>query len=108
MITSCQSGPHAKLTASALPSRGLSDARYMCSSSPRSVRVRLRTRRSRAELMLKSETVNPEHVRGEMGKLDPSKATETSLNRTNGDGERLPQRRTARKHWLPNAFTKFT
>ena len=58
--------------------------------------------------MLKSETGNPEHVRGEMGKLDPSKATETSLDRMNGDGERLPQRCTARKLWQPNAFTNFT
>ena len=46
----------------------------MCSASPRSrsddhnVRVRLGTRKPRAELMEKSETVNPEHVRGEMGK----------------------------------------
>ena len=72
------------------------------------VRVRLRTRRSRAELMLKSETVNPEHVRGEMAKLNPSKATETSLDRTSRDGERLPQRRTARKQWQRNAFTNFT
>ena len=31
--------------------------------------VRLRMRRSRAELMLKSETVNPEHVRGKNGKV---------------------------------------
>ena len=52
------------------------------------VRVRLRTRKSRAELMQKSETGNPEHVRGEMGKLDPSKATETSLDRTDEDGQR--------------------
>ena len=65
------------------------------------VRVLLRTRRSRAELMLKSETVNPEHVRGEMG-------SETSSDRTSGDGERLPQRRTARKQWQPNAFADFT
>ena len=48
------------------------------------VRVRLRTRKSRAELLLRSETENPMHVRGEMGKLDPSKATETSLDRTDG------------------------
>ena len=34
--------------------------------------------------------------------------TETSLDRTNGAGERLPQRRTARKQWQPNAFTNFT
>ena len=47
--------------------------------------------------MLTSETVNPEDVGDEMAKLDPSKTTETSLDRTNGDGERLPQRRTARK-----------
>ena len=72
------------------------------------VRVRLRTRKSRAELMENSETVNPEHVRGEMGKLDPSKATETSLDRTDEDGERLPQRRTARKQWQQDAFTNFT
>ena len=71
------------------------------------VRVRVRTRRSRAELMMQSETVNSEHVRGEMGKLDPGKATETSLNRTDGDGERLPQRSTAKKQWQPNAFTNF-
>ena len=70
------------------------------------VRVRLRTRRSRAELMLKSETVNPEHVSGK--KLNPSKATETSLDSTNRDDERLPQRRTARKQWQRNAFTNFT
>ena len=37
-------------------------------SDGHNARVRLWTRRSRAELMLKSETVNPEHVRGEMGK----------------------------------------
>ena len=58
--------------------------------------------------MQKSETVNPEHVRGEMGKLDPSKATEISLDRTDEDGERLLQRRTARKQWQQNAFTNFT
>ena len=72
------------------------------------VRVRLRTRKSRAELMQKSETVNPEHVRGEMGKLDPSKATETFLDRTDEDGERLPQRRTARKQWQKNTFSNLT
>ena len=71
-------------------------------------RVRLRRRRSRAELLLKSETVNPEHVRGEMAKLNPSEATEFSLDSTNRDGERLPQRRTARKQWQPSAFTNFT
>ena len=62
-------------------------------------------RRPRAELMLKSETVNPEHVRGELAKLYPSEATETSLDSTNRDGERLPQRRTTRKQWQRNAFT---
>ena len=114
MIACCQSGSDAKLTARALPRRGLSGARYMCSSQSEkrsddhNVRVRLRTRRSRAELMLKSETVNPEHVRGEMAKLNPSKATETSLDSTNRDDERLPQRRTARKQWQRNAFTNFT
>ena len=77
-------------------------------SDDHNVRVRLRTRRSREELMLKSETVNPEHVRGEMAKLIPSKATETSLDRTNRDGERMPQRRTTRKQWQRNAFTNFT
>ena len=60
------------------------------------------------ELMLKSETVNPEHVRGEMAKQNPSEATETSLDSTNSDGERLPQRRTTRKQWQRNAFTNFT
>ena len=58
--------------------------------------------------MQKSETLNPEHVRGEMGKLDPNKATETSMDRTNEDGERLPQRRTTRKQWQRNAFADFT
>ena len=62
------------------------------------VRVRLRTRRSRAELTLKSETINPQHV-------NPSKATETSLDRTNRDGER---RRTTGKQWQRNGFTNFT
>ena len=95
------------------PSRIVGCAVHVLSQSEKrrddhNVRVRLRTRRSRAELMLKSETVNPEHVRGEMGKLDPGKATETSLDRTNGDGERLPQGRTARKRWQPNALTNFT
>ena len=71
-------------------------------------RVRLRTRRSRAQLILKSETMNPEHMRGERRKLDPSKATQTSLDRTSEDGERLPQRRTTRKQWQRNAFTNFT
>ena len=72
------------------------------------VRVRLRTRRSRAELLLKSETVNPEHVRGEMAKLNSSEATETSLDSTNRDGERMPRRRATRKQWQRNAFTNFT
>ena len=72
------------------------------------VRVRLRTRESRAELTQTRETVNPEHVRGEMGKLDPSKATETSLDRTDEGGERLPQRRMARNQWQQDAFTNFT
>ena len=72
------------------------------------VRVRLRTRRTRVELTLKSETMNPEHVRGELAKLNPSKATETSLDRTDEDGERLSQRRTTRKQWQRNAFAKFT
>ena len=58
--------------------------------------------------MQKSETVNPEHVRGEMGKLDPSKVTEASLDCTDEDGERLRQRRTARKQWQQNAFTNLT
>ena len=52
--------------------------------------------------------MNPERVRGEMGKLDPSKATETSLDRTDEDGERLPQRRTARNQWQQDSFTNFT
>ena len=95
------------------PSRIVGCAVHVLSQSEKrrdyhNVRVRLRTRRTRAELILKSETVNPEQVRGERGKLDPGKATETSLDRTNGDGERLPQRRTARKQWQPNAFTNFT
>ena len=98
--TSRQSGSDAKLTGRALPCRGCA-ARVPSQSEKRSddhnVRVRLRTRRSRAELMLKSETVNPEHVRGEMAKLNPSEATETSLDSTNRDGERLPERRTARE-----------
>ena len=70
--------------------------------------VRLRMRRSRAEFMLKSETVNPEHVRGKLAKLNPSKATETSLDSTNRDGERMPQRCTTRRQWQRNAFTNFT
>ena len=70
--------------------------------------VRLRMRRSRAELMLKSKTVNPEHVRGKLAKLNPSKATETSLESTNRDGERMPQRCTTRRQWQRNAFTNFT
>ena len=57
--------------------------------------------------MQKSETVNPEHVCGEMRMLDPSKATETSLDRTDEEGERLPQRRTERKQWQQNTFTNF-
>ena len=39
---------------------------------------------------------------------DPSKTTETSLDRTDEDGERLPQRRTTRKQWQENAFTNLT
>ena len=49
--------------------------------------------------MLKSETVNPEHVRAKLAKLNPSKATETSLDSTNRDDERFRQRRTATKQW---------
>ena len=95
------------------PSRIVGCAVHVLSQSEKrrddhNVRGRLRTRRSRAELMLKSETVNPEYVRGEMGKLDPGKATETSLDRTNGDGERMPQGRTTRKRWQPHAFTNIT
>ena len=95
------------------PSRIVGCAAHVCSQSEKrsddhNVRVRLRTRISRAELMLKSETVNPEHVRGKMAKLNPSKVTETSLDSTNRDDERLPQRRTARKQWQRNAFTNFT
>ena len=91
------------------PSRIVGCAAHVLSQSEKrgddhNVRVRLRSRRSR----LKSETVNPEHVRGEMGELDPSKATETSLDRTDEDGKLLPQRRTARKQWQQNAFTNFT
>ena len=48
--------------------------------------------------------MNPEHVRGKMAKLNPSKATETPLESTNRDDERLLQRRTARKQWQRNAF----
>ena len=58
--------------------------------------------------MQKSEAVNPEHVRGEMEKLGPSKATGTSLGRTDEDGERLPHRRTASKQWQQNAFPNLT
>ena len=43
-----------------------------------------------------------------MGKLDPSKVTETSLDRPDEGGERLSQRRTARKHWQQNAFKNST
>ena len=80
------------------PSRIVGCAAHVLSQSEKrsddhNVRVRLRTRRSRAELMLKSETVNPKHVRGEMAKLNPSKATETFLDSTNRDDERLPHRR---------------
>ena len=74
------------------------------------VPVRLGTRRSRAELMLKSETVNPEHVRGEMTKLNPSRGHPRKLPwvaRT-GMASGLPQRRTTRKQWQRNASTKFT
>ena len=74
----------------------------------RNVCVRLRTRKSRAELAQKSGTVNPEHVRGEMAKLAASKATETSLDRTDEDVERLPQRCTARKQWQQNALANLT
>ena len=63
------------------------------------VLVRLRTRESRVELTQTSETVNPKDVGDEMAKLDLSKTTETSPGRTDEDGERLPQRRTARKQW---------
>ena len=61
------------------------------------VRVRLRTRKSRADLMQKSETVNPGHLRGEMAKLDLSKIMETSLDCTDEDGKRLSQRRNGEK-----------
>ena len=52
------------------PSRIVGCAAHVPSQSEKrsdyhNVRVRLRTRRSRAEVMLKSETVNSEHVRGE-------------------------------------------
>ena len=94
---------------STAPSRIVGCAAHVPSQSEKrsddhNVRVRLRTRRSRAELMLKSETVNSEHVRGEMAKLNPSKTTETSLDSTNRDDER----RTARKQSQRNAFTNFT
>ena len=72
------------------------------------VLVRLRTGESGAELTQTSETVNPEDVGDEMAKLDLSKTTETSLDRADEDGERLPQRRTARKQWQRDAFTNFT
>ena len=65
------------------PSRIVGCAVHVLSQSEKrrddhNVRVRLRTRRSRVELMLTSDTVNPEHVRDEMGKQDPSKATVAS------------------------------
>ena len=47
-------------------------------------------------------------MRGEMGKFDPSKATETSLDRTDEDGEPLLQRRTTTKHWQQKAVTNLT
>ena len=86
------------------PSRIVGCAVHVLSQSEkrkddRNVCVRLRTRKSRAELTQTSETVNTEDVRDEMAKLDPSKTTETALDRTDEDGERLPQRRT------PNACT---
>ena len=43
-----------------------------------------------------------------MAKLDPSNAAETSLDCTDEDGERLPQRCTARKQWQQSAFTNLT
>ena len=95
------------------PSRIVGCAVHVLSQSEkrkddRNVCVWLRTRKSRAELTQKSWTVNPEHVRGEMAKLDPSNAAETSLDRTDEDGERLPQRCTARKQWQQSAFTNLT
>ena len=66
------------------PSRIVGCAVHVLSQSEKhdhNVRVRLRTRKSRAELAQTSETVNPEDVGDEMAKLDPSKTTETSLGR---------------------------
>ena len=74
----------------------------------RNVLVRVRTRESRAELTQTRETVNPEDVGDEMAKLVPSKTTETSLDRTEEDGERFSQRRTTRKQWQQNAFANLT
>ena len=117
VIACCQSGRDAKLTARALPRRWIVGcAVHVLSQSEKrkddhNVRVRLRTRKSRAELMQKSETGNPEHVRGEMGKLDPSKATETSLDRTDEDGQRRTVASEAhgeRKQWQQNAITNIT
>ena len=104
MIACCQSGSDAKLTARALHCRGLSGcaAHVLILSEKRSddhnVRVRLRTRRSRAELMLKSETVNPEHVRGEMAKLNPSEPLKLPWIARTGITSALPQRGARREN----------
>ena len=74
MIACCQSGPDTKVDSESIaPWWIVGCTVHVLSQSEKpkdddNVRVPLRTGKSRAEFMQKSETVNPEHLRGEMGK----------------------------------------
>ena len=110
MIACCQRGSAAKLTARVLSHRGLSDAWRTCSVSAddHNVRVRLRMRECKSVLTQAGGAVDPATVCGDMAKLDPSKATGTSLDGTDANGQRPPQRCTTSEQWQRDVITNLT
>ena len=72
------------------------------------VRVRLRMRECKAVLTQVGGAVDPWTVCGEMAKLDPGRATGTSLDRTDENGERPPQRCTTSEQWQREVITNLT
>ena len=72
------------------------------------VRFQLRMRECRGVLKQAGGAVDHGTVYGKMAKLDPGRATGTSLDRTDANGERSPHRCTTSEQWQRDVFTNPT
>ena len=63
-------------------------------------------RECRGVLTQAGGAVDPGTVCGKMAKLDPGRTTGTSLDRTDANGERPPQRCTTSEQWQRDVFTE--